>query len=39
MISITIGGFVTVAICCFVAGVIAGLFIIALTSANEENEE
>ena len=39
MVSITIGGLVATAILCFIAGMIAGLFTIALTSANGEDEE
>ena len=39
MITITIGGFAATAILCFIAGTIAGIFLIALVSANGEDEE
>ena len=39
MVSISIGGFTAITILCFVAGMIAVLFMIALTSANGDDEK
>lgn len=39
MITITIGGLVATGILCFIAGTISGIFLIALTSANGDDEE